>query len=334
MVIAGLALALVGCSSSSGGAAPNHPWGPLPASSPLTTCVDPAPAKVKPVDPGIAGHFADRRITHTLSLDDGTFRADPPHKAVPKIGAAQAYCNLLAGVDASNRGVMDSARAHGVSFGLGVVTVDGSLKSDGVGFVAIGPDNQPVSAPKAHLMPYAKRLAWIAVFKPDVVASCPVGIVQDGKAPPTTKPRKPLTAFQVLAIDANTGANGILYATRASNLCGDPGTRPPSYAPAKIAVSVPWTLSSRGTDPTRATIDYQARPCDDRSMVIDGASGKPAVSTDRDHPGVVRVWLERTLTTCGPAVKVPVMLRGEYPDDVLPQHLVHGPVGALDLPEP
>ena len=149
---------------------------------------------MKPVDQGISRHFADRRITHTLSLDDGKFRATPPRSAVPRIGAAQAYCNLLAGVDASNRGVMDSARAHGVSFGLGVVTVDDSLKSNGLGFVAIGAGGQAMPPPEAKLEPYAKRLAWIAVFRPDQVASCPVGIVPDGKAPPTTKPRKPLTA--------------------------------------------------------------------------------------------------------------------------------------------
>ena len=132
-------------------------------------------------------------------------------------------------------------------------------------------------------------------------------------------------------IDANTGADGILYSTRADNFCGEPGTRPPSVSPAKMMVSVPWTLASRGTDRTRATIAYEARPCDDRDMTIDTASGKPAVSMNRGHPGLVSVSLVRTLTTCGPAVKVPVVLRGEYPKDVLPQHLVHTPIGALDV---
>jgi len=332
MVVAGLALALAGCTSSSGGAPPDYPSGPLPASSPLTKCVDPSPTKMKPVDQGISRHFADRRITHTLSLDAVKFRATPPRSAVPRIGAAQAYCNLLAGVDASNRGVMDSARAHGVSFGLGVVTVDDSLKSNGLGFVAIGAGGQAMPPPEAKLEPYAKRLAWIAVFRPDQVASCPVGIVPDGKAPPTTKPRKPLTAFQVLVIDANTGANGILYSTRASDPCGGPTTRPPTYSPAKMSVSVPWTLSSRGGDPTRATIDFEARPCDDRTMERDSGTGDWMVSTSRAHPDLVSVSLQRTLTTCGPAVKASALLRGEYPKDILPQHLVHGPVGALDVP--
>ena len=199
-------------------------------------------------------------------------------------------------------------------------------------FVTIGPGHQPKPANEAKVTSYTKRLAWIAVFKPDRFASCPPDIVPDNKTPPTT-PRKPLPAFQILVIDANTGANGIVYSTRADYLCDKPGTQPPGITLARMKVSVPWTLSSRGSDPTRATISYEARPCDDRSLGIDGASGQPAVSIDNAHPGLVSVPLERTLITCGPAEKVSVMLRGVYPKDVLPQHLVHGPIGALDVQE-
>lgn len=327
-------LALAGCSSTGSRTHlnPAIPAPRIPATSPLSACVDPSPAKAKPADAAIAKHFTDGRITSTLSLDGGQFRATPPaDSAKPEIDAALAYCNLLAGIDSSNRGVIESIPAHGVSFGLGVLTVDKSLAQIDQGFHAVGPGGTPLPTPQANLTPYAKRLAWIAVFEPDQVFNCPVGIVPDGKTPPTTASTKRLPGYQILAIDADTGANGIRYSATTNSPCGEPGTRDPSYTPAKVFVSVPWTLTTRGTDPTRATIAYAARPCDDRSnLVYDSASEKPAVFLTRDHPGLVDVTLERTLTTCGPAVQVPVMLRGEYPKDDVPERLVHAPVGALD----
>ena len=80
---------------------------------------------------------------------------------------------------------------HGLSFGLGVVTVDHSLKASGPVFVAIGPGNQPKPAPRAHLTPYKERLAWIALFRSDLVSSCPV---QTPARPPRSQgSRSPLS---------------------------------------------------------------------------------------------------------------------------------------------
>ena len=155
-------LALAGCSSTGSRTHlnPAIPAPRIPATSPLSACVDPSPAKAKPADAAIAKHFTDGRITSTLSLDGGQFRATPPaDSAKPEIDAALAYCNLLAGIDSSNRGVIESIPAHGVSFGLGVLTVDKSLAQIDQGFHAVGPGGTPLPTPQANLTPYAKRLA-------------------------------------------------------------------------------------------------------------------------------------------------------------------------------
>jgi hypothetical protein len=135
-----------------------------------------------------------------LSLDDGAFRADPaPRNVVPAISAALAFCNLLAGATVENLSVIEAAGEHGLSFGLGVVTVaDSVLKTAPQSYLVGG---RPRTA---SLLPYHRRLAWIAVFRPDVAASRPSAV-------PTSVPaQKALPGHQVQAIDADTGAAGII----------------------------------------------------------------------------------------------------------------------------
>lgn len=301
--------------------APNAAGSPaLPANSPLTGCVDPAPATPKPLDAPIAQNFAHSRVTTPLSLDGGAFRASPaPSDAAPKVSAALAMCNLLAGVTTNNTPVLDAAARNGLSFGLGVVTVADSVLRTGPRPYLVGGVQQTAS-----LQPYHARLAWIAVIKPDVVASCPA---ETAPPPPASVT---LPAYQILAIDADTGAAGIIYSAKTNAVCGGPGYQPARVAPAAESVSAPWTLISRGPGPQSATITYQARSCDKAEFAYFGETGKPTVFADRTDPSLVRVVLTRTLSTCGPAVTVPAPLRSATLTTNLPQHLTHAPVGAQD----
>jgi hypothetical protein len=257
-----------------------------------------------------------------LSLDDGTFRADPaPRSVAPKINAALAFCNLLAGATVENVSVIEAAAQHGFSFGLGVVTVaDSVLKTAPQSYLVGG---RPRTA---SLQSYHRRLAWIAVIRPDVAASCPSAV-------PTSSPaQKALPGYQIQAIDADTGAAGIIYAAKTNALCNYPGYQPASVAPAAEFVSVAWTMISRGPGTQSASVTYQPRPCDSRDMGLFAPTKQPATFADRDNPARVNIVLERMLTTCGPAATVPLLLRSADLKTALPQHLIHAPVGAEDVP--
>jgi hypothetical protein len=295
----------------------------LPANSPLTSCVDPKPTRPRPVDTSIAADFAGDRVQAPLSLDDGAFRATPaPPNLVPRISAALAFCNLLAAATATNFTVIGAATEHGLSFGLGVVTVAQALLSTRPRMYMVGDEQETIT-----LAAYQDRLAWIALIKPDIIANCPMM----SSAPVRATSAPALAGYQILAIDANTGAAGIVYSAEASSLCGEAGIRPPSVAPAVEFVSVPWTLVKRGPGPQAAAITYEPRPCDDRHLPTFDATGEPVVTADRDRPGLVEVELERTLTSCGPAVSAPLLLRSATLASDLPPALVHAPVGAIDV---
>jgi hypothetical protein len=294
-----------------------------PADSPLAGCVDPNPTAPKPVDTPIAQHFADGRVQTALTLDDGTFQALPaPANTEPRVRAALAFCNLLAGATANNFEVLGAAAEHGLSFGLGVVTVADSLLRPGPRGYLVGVQEQSVS-----LAPYRARLAWLAVIKPDIVSSCP----PMSATTPSRPPAKTLPSYEILAIDANTGADGIVYSARTNNLCGSPGYRAPNVVPATEFVSLPWTLIRRGPGPQSATISYQSRSCDQPSGVTFAGTDKPVVIADRDNPALVSVDRERVLTTCGPPTTTQILLRSSTLATNLPARLVPAPVGAQDL---
>jgi hypothetical protein len=210
-------------------------------------------------------------------------------------------------------------------FSLGVVTVASSvLKTGSRSYLAGG------QAQTASLQPYDARLAWIAVLAPDELASCPAMLPIPPRRP--TAQEASLPDYQILAIDAGTGADGIIYSARTNAVCGLPGYRPASVAPAVEFVSVPWTLVTRGPGPQSATISYQSRSCDQRDLDRFTGTGRPAVFAGVTNPALVGVNMERILTACGPAVPTRVLLRSSAFTTDLPQHLVHAPVGALDVP--
>ena len=293
----------------------------LPADSPLPTCVDPTPTMPKAVDTPVARDFAGGRVRRPLSLDHGAFRALRPSPGmVPRINAGRALCNLLAGATANNFSMFQAAAEHGMSFGLGVVTVADSILITGPHTYLFGGQQRTAS-----LRPYHARLAWIAITVPDVVASCPANTGGASAA------KKALPGYQVLAIDAQTGGDGIIYSARTNALCGLPGYRPASVAPAVEFVSLPWTLVARGPGRQSATITYAPRPCDQPVQSTFTDTGRPVVLADRTHAGLVAVDLERTFATCGPAAPRRLLLRSSTLETKLPQHLSHAPVGALDV---
>lgn len=323
----GLSLLLVaGCANSTPRPdAATAPVQPPPANSPLAPCVDPTPTMPKPVDSPLAQHFQDARVRTAFSLDGGAFRAAPaPSDARPAIGAPLAFCNLLAGATATNSHVIDVATAHGMSFGLAVVTVADSVLRTGPRSYLVGGREQDASLP-----PYRARLAWIAVTESDVVSACPA-MPATSAARPTAVPKR-LPAYQILAVDAGTGADGIVYSARTNASCGQDGYQPARVAPAAEFVSLPWTLVSRGPGPQSATISYRPRPCDQQDDLGTFAdTGRPAVWADRDHSGLVKAELERVLESCGPATPTDVLLRSPTLTTDLPEHLVHAPIGAED----
>jgi hypothetical protein len=71
--------------------------------------------------------------------------------------------------------------------------------------------------------------------------------------------------------------------------------------------------------------------CDSRSLPIFLPTQQPAAFADRDNPARVNILLQRTLTSCGPADTVPLLLRGSDLKTALPRQLTHAPVGAEDI---
>ena len=218
--------------------------------------------------------------------------------------------------------MLEAASQHGLSFGLGVVTVAGSLLKTGPQSYLVGAQVRTTS-----LQPYRHRLAWLAVIKPEVVSSCPM--MTSTTSPVPARPALP--GYQILAIDARTGAAGIVYSAKANALCNSPGYRPPSVAPVVEFVSLPWTLIRRGPGPQSASITYQPRPCDIRSFGTFEGTGQSAVFADGGNPARVNVVLERMITTCGPPAIASLLLRSGDLKTNLPPHLVHAPVGAEDV---
>jgi hypothetical protein len=302
--------------------------------------VKPAPTTPKPIDTALADDFSGGRVDRAFSFDGGRFRATPPPAdANPTVYGPLALCNLLAAVTAQNAPVLDAANEHGMSFGLGVVTVSDSVLKPGRRTYLMGGEDHTAS-----LQPYQSQLAWIAVIKPDVESSCPAMATTAGStpSPAPTRTYPPLPAYQILAIDAETGGDGVLYSARTNALCGFPGYQRPSIAPATEDISLPWTLVSRGPGPKAATISYRPRPCDLRDFgrfvttpPVPGhlPTGPLAVFADRDHPGLVSVDLERVLRTCGSGLPTHLLLRSSTLATDLPKHLVHAPVGAMDAPD-
>ncbi len=205
----------------------------------------------------------------------------------------------------------------GLTFGLATVSVRDSLLTGHSLTQGISGTGLP-HPPALH--PYHQRLAWVAIIQPEIVSSCPS---MPSQPSPTRAPKvRKLPGYQVLVIDANTGADGFNYAASRNGNCF-PGIEPPSLTPAIENVSVPWTLVSRNPDNYSGTIEIAVRACD-------GADIGGAYNVSRDTPGLLMTEIQRPFNACGPSRTKAVRLQAPTVTSTLPHVLVHAPLGAVD----
>ena len=319
LVVIALGCALLaGCASTTPKEGIPSTGSTLAPESALTQCVSPQAARPKPVDAPVSANFAGDRVTTAISLDGGKFRATPASSSTrPVITADLALCNELAAATNQNSTMSGAAQEAGFSFGLALVTIEVPVRNR---FVASGSAvTQPNNPTPAG---YRKRLAWIGVGAPAVIASCPKMTNPPTSAPAGTR----LPGYQIVVIDAQTGADGVLYSAAANNICGFPGDSGPSAQPAWQFASAPWTLVQRLPDGRSADITYQRRSCD--GTISGTVDGKPTVLSDRTHVGLVSVEIQRAFEQCGTPIPNPARLRGPLPTSALPAKLIHAPVGA------
>ncbi len=343
---AGAAAATLGCGASSPSA--TNPTPPAAAAVLSSTCLDPAAPPVGQVPGPAAGTATRDRFNRPLTIDQGALTiAPPPASADPRIPARLAECNMLATSTAQNFPVADEVRQNGLTFGLAVVTVRDNLlrgHSASAGVTGTGILTPP------PLRPYHQRLAWVAITDPVLISNGgtsssggssgggsssgsaarstvgPGSVPAPGRGSPsphqpvTTPPSDPTAAYQVLVTDADTGSDGLLLSTSDSGI-GAGG--PVNLDALRELVSLSWTLVSFDSGGYSATITMPLRSCD----------GVPdAILADRTHPDLINADIERPIADCGPATNHNVALHAATVTSTLPSRLVHGPLGAVDVP--
>jgi hypothetical protein len=135
-----------------------------------------------------------------------------------------------------------------------------------------------------------QRLAWVAIIQPAIKSSClSTSNTQPAPAPTPKVPKLP--GYQVLVIDADTGAAGFDYAASRNENCFAGKIEDPSLTPAVEDVSVRWTLVSRNADNYSGTINSPVRSCDGfgsgSAYDVSGDRARPA--DDRDRAAVQRL---------------------------------------------
>jgi len=260
------------------------------------------------------GALTGRAVGRAFSLDNGDLVVQPPEpRDHPKISANYAECNALASLNAENYSLSSFARS-GVALGYGRVTVASRLFPP-----ALGPPGTS-TAPNAGVAklppigPYQRRLAWVVVFRADLVAACPEESTR------TTLPA-PLPTdynYQVFLVDALTGRNALIYAESTANPCGFAARVPASIDEPTEQVSVPWMLESRDPDGYSGTITASVLPCDGYG---------DQVWVDRDGP-TLQVLVNRPVgAVCGSPITVTMTVRAAVVTGDLPPIIGHDPVG-------
>ncbi len=272
-------------------------------------CVDPNPAAPKPVTPAIPNVAGDGRLTSTWSLDGGQATVASAGTAQPRVDRQRALCTLLAAFEINGIDVLDDDT--GFSLVLGKVTIaDQLLASPEQGAADVGAQSPP------PLASFHSRLAWVGVIDPPVRSSCGM----DGFA--STSPSPPLVPYQLLILDADTGADGIVYEARTYMPCVGSLSFGPEVAPLTVSVSVPWRLISRDPGGMFGTIAVTVTACDTYG---DGTN------TSSSQVGLLEVDVERPIDACGPPKEVTQTLRGPTVSDPVPGTLTHAAVGYLDV---
>jgi hypothetical protein len=301
-------LAIAGCASRT--AAASRSSGVSPIASPVTSefCVDPHPAAPRPVTPAIPNVGPDGGLASTWSLDSGQATVAPAGGAQPRVDRQQALCTLLAANDSNGFDVLDAD--SGFSLVLGKVTIADQVLAT--------PEPVPASAGMQQPpppVPFHSRLAWIGVIDPPWMSTC--GTI--GFASSTPSPT--LIPYQLLILDADTGADGLVYGARSYSPCTGSPASGPAVSALVVNVSVPWRLISRDPGGLFGTIAVSVTTCDNYAI---------GANTSSSQVGLVELNVWRPIDACGTAKEVDQIVRGPTVSDQLPLTLTHAPLGYRD----
>ena len=232
----------------------------------------------------------------------------PAGDAHPEVDRQRALCTLLAAQDISHFDVLQAD--SGFSLVLAKVTIaDQLLASPEDNVTSVGVQSPP------PLTPFHTRLAWVAVVDPPWMSTCGT----DGFA--STTPSPPLVPYQLLILDAETGAEGIVYEARSYSPCTGSPASGPEVSTLTVEASVPWRLVSRDPSGLFGTIAVTVTACDTF------ASGANTSST---HVGELEFDVWEPLAACGSPNEPHQTVRGPTVSDRLPLTLTHAPVGYRD----
>jgi hypothetical protein len=284
-----------------------------------TPCVNPDPATPSPVQPAVPGVSADGNITKSWSLD-AAITVAPSGGAAPVISRKRALCTLLAATDIRGSGLL----GDDLTLILGKVTVSDAL------LAARLPIDPGLPAPT----PFRSRLAWVAVVDPPIMAACPTtpppvsssSSAADGAASPSvSSPPVVVVPYQLVALDAVTGTDGLVYGARTNNPCGSGALDGPYVRPLKVTVSVPWRLISRDPSGLFDTIALAVRSCDN---VTDNEGANATAD------GVVEFVVSRPIANCGTSNESIQRLQGPAVGDRLATTLTNAATGFVDATPP
>jgi len=254
-----------------------------------------------------------------FAVDGGLLSVEPPPPgAVPRVSRRLAECEALAAIG-SDGGALDvAAREWGLAIGYAMVTVSPGLPVDSSSWQSYG---QTMPGPAS----YRNRLAWVVVFRTELIASCPAVAVTTPPATPAPAPGQPAYTgygYEVFLIDAATGGDALIYDEAQPVPCGGSGVVPAGVAVPIEETSVPWTLDRRNPDRFSAVLTASVPPCDSHDPAVDVIPGTAQV----------RVLAYGTVAArCGPPRPVTVDLQAATVTQNLPPVLVHAPAG-LYLP--
>ena len=249
-------------------------------------------------------------MTSAWSLDGGQAIVAPAGDAHPSVDRQQALCTLLAAQDISHFDVLDAD--SGFSLVLATVTIADQLLASPIN---VGGEAGAQSPPP--LTPFHARLAWVGVIDPPWISTCG----PDGFA--STTPGPPLVPYQLLILDAETGAEGVVYGARSYSPCMGSAASGPDVSTLMVEASAPWRLLSRDPGGLFGTIEATVNSCD---------SYGGGANTSRAHTGELEFDVSRPIAQCGTAHDTIQILHAPTASDPLPLSLTHAPLGYVDVP--
>jgi hypothetical protein len=247
-------------------------------------------------------------MSSAWSLDGGEATVAPAGDSHPAVDRQRALCTLLAAQDISHFDVLDGD--FGFTLVLAKVTIaDRLLASPEYGGMEVGVQSPP------PLTPFQSRLAWVGVINDPVMSTCG----SDGFA--LTSPSPALVPYQLLILDAATGAEGVVYQARTYSPCTGSPAFGPEVSTLTVNASVPWRLLSRDPGGLFGTIAVTVTSCD---------SFGNGANTSGTHVGELEFDVSQPLAACGSPHETDQTVRGPTVSDPLPPTLTHAAVGYRD----